>query len=416
MDSGRIIRFKLSVFGRKNQRYKSRQLIYFHFLSYFIKRKSKRSRDLLFLPLVKLFQIKMIKMRATLILFVVLSQVMTTQPIYSKDTPKGKEQGNVTFVDKSDQKQVDVMMDGKLFTTYRWPDNVMKPVLYPVITASGTEVTRGYPLKPREGERTDHPHHIGIWFNYGDVNKLDFWNNSTAIPADKKNEYGTIYHKTIEKKEGGKGHGVLVTTDSWDGPDGKQILADKTELHFINQGDIRIIDRVTILTAGNTPVSMADNKEGLIGMRVARQLELPSKDQVTLTDAKGNPTTVKSMSNEGVTGSYRSSEGIKDDAVWSTRGKWVDLNGTIGNDKVSIIMLDHPKNIGYPTFWHARGYGLFAANPLGWSIFTKGKETLNFIIPAGKSVTFRYRLVIHNGSDLTDEAINVLAEDFAKKY
>jgi hypothetical protein len=122
------------------------------------------------------------------------------------------------------------------------------------------------------------------------------------------------------------------------------------------------------------------------------------------------------MSNEGVTGSYRSSEGIKDDAVWSTRGKWMDLNGTIGNEKIAIIMCDHPKNVGYPTYWHARGYGLFAANPLGWSVFTNGKEKLNYSIPAGKSVTFRYRLVIHSGSDLSDDAINAIAEDFTKKY
>lgn len=328
---------------------------------------------------------------------------------------KGKEQGTVSFTDKSDQKKVDVMMDGKLFTSYTWPENVMKPVLYPVITASGKEVTRGFPMNPRAGERVDHPHHVGIWFNYGDVNKLDFWNNSEAIPADKKSEYGTIRHKSIEKLEGGKGHGLLVVHASWVAPDGKELLAEKTELHFSNQGATRIIDRVTTLTAGVQPVSMADNKEGVIAIRVARQLELPSKDEVVMTDAKGIPTKVKSMSTEGVTGSYRSSEGIKDDAVWATRGRWMDLNGTIEGDKIAIIICDHPKNVGYPTYWHARGYGLFAANPLGWSVFSKGKETLNYSIPAGKSVTFKYRMVIHNGSDLADEAINALADEFAKK-
>jgi hypothetical protein len=122
------------------------------------------------------------------------------------------------------------------------------------------------------------------------------------------------------------------------------------------------------------------------------------------------------MSNEGVTGSYRTSEGIKDDAVWSTRGRWADLNGTIGKEKIAIVICDHPQNAGYPTYWHARGYGLFAANPLGWSVFTKGKESLNYSIPAGKSVVFRYRMVIHNGSDLTNEEINALADEFAKKY
>ncbi len=356
------------------------------------------------------------KLKAFLFLSGIFLLLITAQPLFSKNPTAKKTQGNVTFVDKSDQKRVDVMMDGALFTSYIWPDNVMKPVLYPVMTASGVEVTRGFPLKPRPGERVDHPHHVGIWFNYGDVDGLDFWNNSEAIPAAKKSGYGTIHHRSIVKEKGGNGQGILVVTSSWDGPTGKQILADKTEFIFINKGATRIIDRITTLTAGAEPVSMKDNKEGVIGIRVARQLELPSKEQLILTDAKGNPTTVKAMSNEGVTGSYRTSEGIKDDAVWSTRGRWADLNGTIGNEKIALVICDHPKNVGYPTFWHARGYGLFAANPLGWSIFTKGKEHLNFSIPAGKSATFRYRMVIHNGSDLTDKEINALADDFAKKY
>jgi hypothetical protein len=375
-----------------------------------------RSRDLLFLPFFQTIEFKPMKLKSTLVLSALLLLMTTTQVLFAKSSPAGKEQGNVTFTDKGDQKGVDILMDGKLFTSYIWPENVMKPVLYPIFTASGAEVTRGYPLKPRAGERVDHPHHIGIWFNYGDVNKLDFWNNSEAIPADKKSEYGTIHHKAVVKKEGGKGHGLLVVSSSWDTPDGKELLADKTEMYFSNQGATRIIDRITTLTAGTLPVSMADNKEGVIAIRVARQLELPSKDQVIMTDAKGNPTTVKSMSTEGVTGSYRSSEGIKDDAVWSTRGKWMDLNGTINNEKVAIVICDHPQNPGYPTYWHARGYGLFAANPLGWSVFSKGKESLNFSVPAGKSVKFRYRIVIHNGSDLSDEAINALTDEFAKKY
>lgn len=341
--------------------------------------------------------------------------LLSAPTILAKSKTSSKEQGTVTFVDKSDQRKIEVLMDGKLFTSYIWPVNVMKPVLYPVITASGSEVTRGFPMNPRAGERVDHPHHVGIWFNYGDVNKLDFWNNSEAIPAAAKKDYGTIHHKSVEKQSGGKGRGLLVVNATWDTQDGKQLLADRTELVFSNQGNTRIIDRTTTLTAGSEAVSMADNKEGVFAIRVARQLELPSKDEVIMTDAKGIPTTVKSMSTEGVTGSYRSSEGIKDDAVWSTRGRWMDLNGTLNNEKVAIIICDHPQNVGYPTYWHARGYGLYAANPLGWSVFTKGKESLNYSIPAGKSVTFKYRMVIHNGSDLTDAEINTLADEFAKK-
>ncbi|MEJ7676192.1 MAG: DUF6807 family protein [Chitinophagaceae bacterium] len=121
-----------------------------------------------------------------------------------------------------------------------------------------------------------------------------------------------------------------------------------------------------------------DTKEGSFGIRVARQLELPSKDDITLTDARGNPTTVKKMSNEGVTGNYRSSEGVTGEAVWGKRAKWMDLYGSVGDEKISIIICDHPQNLSYPTYWHARGYGLFAANPFGVKDFTEGKEELNY--------------------------------------
>jgi len=98
-----------------------------------------------------------------------------------------------------------------------------------------------------------------------------------------------------------------------------------------------------------------------------------------------------------------------------TRAKWMDLYGTIGTEKISIVICDHPKNPSYPTYWHARGYGLFSANPLGGSDFTKGKEIVNFSIPAGKSVTFRYRTIITSGFYLDDRDINILASDFAGK-
>jgi hypothetical protein len=322
----------------------------------------------------------------------------------------------IAFVSDEAGKKVDVMVGGKLFTSYCWPDNVMKPVLYPVMTSEGTEITRGYPLKPRGGERVDHPHHIGIWFNYGDVDGFDLWNNSVAIPAEKKGGYGMVKHMKVNQLKEGTGEALMVTTESWIDPSGKELLSEKTDYHFIAKGSTRIIDRIATLTATDKTVSMKDNKEGMIAMRVARQLELPSKDEVIMTDAQGNPTTVKKMTNEGVSGSYRSSEGIKDDAVWSTRAKWMDLNGIIGKEKIAIVICDHPKNQSYPTYWHARGYGLFAANPLGWSVFSKGKETLNYSIPAGTSSVFRYRIIIHSGADLTDSEINGYADDFAKKY
>jgi hypothetical protein len=326
----------------------------------------------------------------------------------------------IEFVKHESDRRIDILVDGRLFTSYRWHDpiflNIMKPVLYPVMTAAGTEITRGYPLNPRQGERIDHPHQIGICFDYGNVNGFDFWNNSSAIPDIKKGKYGTIIHKSVDKLSGGSGEGLMFTTESWVDPSGVELLSEKTEYHFIAKGSVRIIDRITTLTATDKDVSMKDTKEGIYGIRVARQLELPSQEEVILTDAQGNPATIKKMSNDGITGNFRSSEGITGEAVFGTRGKWVELKGIIGDEKISLVMVDHPHNPGFPAYWHARGYGLLLANPLGASDYTNGKNVMNFSIPAGKSATFRYRIIINSGTDLTDSEINTYIKEFYVKY
>jgi hypothetical protein len=214
--------------------------------------------------------------------------------------------------------------------------------------------------------------------------------------------------------ESKQGKGSFVSSESWLMPSGKEILSERSEYHITSSGSVRIIDRITTLTALDSAVNFKDTKEGMFGIRVARQLELPSGEGVILLDTNGNPSSIKDTLNTGVTGNYRSSEGVTGEAVWGTRAKWMELTGIIGTEKISVIVMDHPKNPGYPTYWHARGYGLFSANPLGWSDFTKGKEIFNFTIPSKKSATFRYRVIVSPG--LSDSEINAISEDFRKKY
>jgi hypothetical protein len=325
-------------------------------------------------------------------------------------------QGNqdVVFLNREAENKIDVMADGRLFTSFYWPDNVYKPILYPVYTSGGTEITRGFPLRPREGEQNDHIHQVGIWLNYGNVNGIDFWGNGSRGIMEPAG--GVIKHRRIEGLNGGKGEGSFVSFESWLDPKGKELISEKTEYHFIARGTLRIIDRITTLTAVDTTVLWKDTKEGLFGIRVARQLELPSREGVILLDADGKPSTGKNSENEGVSGNYRSSEGISGESVWGTRAEWMDLYGIIGTEKISLVICDHQKNPGYPTFWHARGYGLFAANPLGVSDFTKGKKVFSFSIEAGKSATFRYRIIINSGYHLTDSEIAGYYDDFNKKY
>ena len=326
----------------------------------------------------------------------------------------------VEFVRNDAEKKVDVMVDGQLFTSYLWHEPVVrdikKPVLYPVITSTGTEITRGYPLNPRPNERTDHPHQIGLCFNYGHVNGYDFWNNSTAIPENRRDRYGTIQHLGIDKFSTTPGQGLMIARESWITPSGEELLAEKTEYYFIAQGPLRIIDRIITLTATHGDVEMKDTKEGGFGIRVARQLEMPSNEELILTDAQGIPSKVQKMSNEGITGNYKNSNGIEGEDVYATRGDWVLLYGKIGDEAESVVMIDHPNNPGHPTYWHARGYGLLLANPLGAKEYSKGEHIMDFKIAAGQSATFRFRLVVCSNKILTDGEINDLAKEFAKKY
>jgi Methane oxygenase PmoA len=293
--------------------------------------------------------------------------------------------------------RVDVFVDGQPFTSYIWPDSVKKPVLYPLRTARGTIVTRGYPLDPRSGERVDHPHQVGLWFSYGDVNGLDFWNNSEEIKPEERSKYGAIRHTRIKRVASGKTSGTLEVEMEWIGPDGTVLLREETTFIFHAGTNERAIDRITRLTALDKRVVFNDNKEGVFGMRVARQLEQPAEKPEVFTDAGGKATAVPKLDNTSVTGRYLSSEGKTGDDVWGTRAKWATLTGKIGQESITLAVLDHPKNPGFPTYWHARGYGLFSANTLGQKVFSNGKETLNFTLEPKQSATFRYRVLIISG-------------------
>ena len=296
------------------------------------------------------------------------------------------------------KRRVDVAVDGKPFTAYIWPETLKKPVLYPVRSARGTLITRGWPLDPRPGEPVDHPHHVGLWLNYGDADGIDYWGNSDAMKAEDRPHLGTIQHRRIVSSKSGQDRGELVVESDWIRPDGTTAIHEKTRYVFGAGPDRRSIDRITTLTAGDKPVVFNDTKEGMLGLRVARGLQQPSKTPELLTDAQGRPGTAPVLNNEGVTGMYLSSEGKKGDDVWGTRGRWVSLSGTVDGEPVTILMLDHPQNPGFPTYWHARGYGLFAANPFGQKVFSNGKEELKYTLPAGHSTIFRHRIVIVSGT------------------
>lgn len=311
-------------------------------------------------------------------------------------------------------RRVDVTIDGQPFTSYIWPTSLKKPVLYPLITDEGITVTRGYPLEPRPHERVDHPHHAGLWFNYGNVNGFDFWNNSDAIKPENRSRMGTILETKIVSTKSGADRGELVVDSVWVTGEGKQILDQTTRYVFAQSAHQRSIDQVITLKALDRAV-FNDDKEGLLGMRVASWLESPDEKGGVFLDASGRPTKVDAVQNSDASGVYLTSEGVKGEAAWGTRGAWCSLTGHTGDHTITLVILDHPKNSGYPTYWHARGYGLFAANSLGRSIFDPKQPAFNFTLEKGQSATFRYRVLLIS-HEVSAPELNRDQEQFAAEY
>lgn len=319
----------------------------------------------------------------------------------------------VKVIKAGKENKVNIFIGEKLFTSFLSPDTLEKPVLFPVYAANGTIVTRGFPLDPQPNDPTDHPHHVGIWFNFENVTGLDFWNNSYAIPKEKKYLYGWIKTDHIlETSDGTKG--ILSYHANWTNQKNDVLLEETTRFEFSGTSHQRIIDRLTILKA-DSDVLFTDAKDGMLGIRLAHALQIPTNKDQEFTDNKGNVTIVKGGADTIANGNYLSSEGKHGDDVWSTRARWCKVYGRMGNDSVSVVIIDHPSNPNYPTFWHARGYGLFAANPLGEKIFTNGKSFKNLQVKKGGSVSFRYRIIIDEGMNtISAEQLNELADEFAK--
>jgi hypothetical protein len=246
-----------------------------------------------------------------------------------------------------------------------------------------------------------------MWFNFGDVNGLDFWNNSFAIPAAEKPKYGKIAFDKIVSLNSKLGK--LIVSANWVDINKNVLLNEQTSYVFSGKGNTRIIERITQLTAKNQ-VTFTENKEGLLGMRLDRAFEEPATKPEVFLDAKGVETLVPVLNNEGVNGVYRNAEGFKAGDVWGKRSKWVAIRAVKEGEVITIVILDHPNNLNYPAWSHARGYGLFASNNIGGRAFDKNSAPIKKVLAAGEQMVFKHKIII--GGDLTDAEINQFATDF----
>lgn len=260
---------------------------------------------------------------------------------------------------------VRITVEGRPFTVYR-TDLGPKPILYPLIGPAGARMTRDYPMAKVAGEDQDHPHQRSCWFTHGKVNGVDFWTEGAG--------HGSIKETAKLTVVGGAAVGVLRTTDDWLGPDGRKVCEDERVLRVYATRAARVLDYEVTLKATAGPVTLGDTKEGTFGVRVASSMDANRKPGGTITNA----------------------EGLTDLAAWGKPSPWVDYVGPVAGEPVGVAILDHPASFRHPTTWHVRDYGLFAANPFGLRDFGR-QESGDHTIPAGGSITFRYRVLLHAG-------------------
>jgi len=286
--------------------------------------------------------------------------------------------GQVKITQGSDRIMIDI--DGKPFSALFVGGGAWKPYLHPLRSASGKIVTRMYPMEIVEGESRDHPHHQGLWFTHGNVNGVDYWARTK--------EKGEVRLKKVVDLKSGKKSGSITAQFEWINPKGEAVLREDRTMKFYSHPTLRYFDVDLKLTAIQKAV-FGDTKEGTFAIRLAEPL----------IEKNG---TGKMVNAEGA-------EGEKN--VWGKRSPWVDYAGELQGEKLGIAILDHPSNPKHPTFWHARAYGLFAANIFGEHDFYGDKQRDGSVtLEPGQSLRFRYRVIIHPG----DAKMAGIAEHFRK--
>lgn len=282
-----------------------------------------------------------------------------------------------------EQQGVQVFGRGEPFATVHY-DVTPRPYIWPVFAPGQVPMTRNHPMAERAGEQPDHPHHQSLWFAHGNVNGFDFWHG--------KGHRERMVLTAFESKSGQDDFGSVQCDYSWVTDDEQQVVLETRLMRFHDLGDVRMIDVFVRFEGVAGGVRFGDTKEGSFAMRVHPALRVDGKV---------------------ATGDLRNSEGDHGKAAWGKRARWIADEGVVDGQQVGVAIFDHPKNLRHPTWWHARNYGLLAANPFGVHDFErKPKGTGDFVLKEGDTLQLSYRIVLY-ASKWDDARIEAAYEEWA---
>lgn len=276
-----------------------------------------------------------------------------------------------------------------LFSEYLFADRP-RACFFPVLAPDGRPLTRGWPLAPRAGEEHDHPHHTSLWFAHGDVDGIDFWTRHDV-------EQRLV---AIEDVFSGGGSGGFAARHEWLAPDGRVVLRDRRvfRIHARAATAAAPAERwldcdITLQAPAERAVHLGDTKEGTMALRLAASLRVDGRL---------------------ATGTILDSAGRVDGDAWGQRAAWLLVNGRVDEAPAALAILEHPANFRHPTWWHARTYGLLAANPFGAHDFAGAPPgSGDFELAAGAELRLRYRFVFA-GAALSAERVAEIAAAWAR--
>ena len=259
-----------------------------------------------------------------------------------------------------------------------------RPYVWPLYGPGQVAMTRNHPMAKRDGEEPDHPHHQSLWLAHGSVNGFDFWHGK----QHRERQVLQRLNATLVQAPD-----VLVQCDyRWLADDDTEVLQESRQLRFSEVGDARYIDVTSELRALHGDVRFGDTKEGTFAVRVHPALRAEGKV---------------------ATGVLSNSEGHVGNAAWGKQARWLDDSGVVDGKEVGIAMFDHPSNLRHATWWHARSYGLLAANPFGAHDFAKQPVGAgDYVLKQGETLTLRYRVVLH-GADWGPLRIQAAYDEWA---
>lgn len=296
---------------------------------------------------------------------------------------------------KQSSDRIEIAIGGKPFTTYYFSPDVAKAYLMPLQTASGLVISRPFPIgndvsKGDSKTPSFEPHQRPLYFAHGDIDGLNFWGEAAFqkyYGGHSRQAYGHMADPKIEEAHSGQESGTIRASFALADANKRVIGTETQQFTFRGDNRTRTIDCEFTMKASEGLVTMGDTKEGTFGIRLGADLSAPLGHMINSLGGQGEK------------------------EIWGKPADWVNYYGTVSGHKVGIVVFEHPKSFRHPTTWHARTYGLLAANPFGWREFTGDQnKDGSWTIPENNSLDFRYRVLIYDGDRSSPE----LSKDYSE--